>query len=242
MTDTSEKPEPAQIALRSEVLSAVSSAIGKVQKVAKDGKNKHDNYNFASIDDFLALVNPICAETGLIVSMQEKSIEDFMRKGKFGDNAWIRMTWEITVYHTSGQSLPSVMRTVEVLRNGAQAYGSAQSYALKQFLRSLFLIPTGDKDDADFERTDAGVVTRHTSQPNTISADQFIALRDTAEEAGVPAEKICAAYGAPSLEQFPVDAFDRAMKKLRATIAAAQEQQAEPKASPAAQIDDVIPY
>jgi hypothetical protein len=33
---------------------------------------------------------------------------------------------------------------------GAQAFGSAQSYALKQFMRSLFQIPTGDKEDADF--------------------------------------------------------------------------------------------
>jgi DNA-binding transcriptional MocR family regulator len=51
-----------------------------------------------------------------------------------------------------------------------------------------------------------------------------MALRDTAEEAGVPEAKICAAYGAPSLEQFPVHAFDRAMKKLSATIAANAEQ------------------
>ena len=39
-----------------------------------------------------------------------------------------------------------------------------------------------------------------------------------------PAAKICAAYGAPSLEQFTADAFDRAMKKLSATIAANAEQ------------------
>ena len=33
---------------------------------------------------------------------------------------------------------------------GAQAFGAAQSYALKQFMRSLFQIPTGDREDADF--------------------------------------------------------------------------------------------
>jgi len=143
---------------QSEIMAAIASAMGQVQKVGKQGKNKHDGYDFASIDDFLALVNPICAEAGLIVSMQEANIEDFTRKGKYGDNAWLRVTWEVTVYHKSGQSLPPVLRTVEVLRNGAQAYGSAQSYALKQFLRSLFLIPTGDKDDADLQPTDAGTV------------------------------------------------------------------------------------
>ena len=142
------------------IMPAIAAAMGQVQKVGKEGRNKHDGYNFASIDDFLALVNPICAANGLVVHMQEAKIEDFARKGKYGENAWLRMTWEISVWHTSGQSLPPVMRTVEVLRNGAQAYGSAQSYALKQFLRSLFLIPTGDKDDADLQPTDAGAVTQ----------------------------------------------------------------------------------
>ena len=145
---------------KNEIMPAIAKAMGQVQKVGKEGRNKHDGYDFASIDDFLALVNPICAENGLIVSMQESAIEDFTRKGKYGDNAWLRMTWEVTVWHVSGQSLPPVSRTVEVLRNGAQAYGSAQSYALKQFLRSLFLIPTGDKDDADLQPTDAGTVTQ----------------------------------------------------------------------------------
>lgn len=51
-------------------------------------------------------------------------------------------------------------RTVEVLRNGAQAYGSAQSYALKQYWRGLLLIPTGDKDDADYAPTEAGTISR----------------------------------------------------------------------------------
>ena len=40
-----------------------------------------------------------------------------------------------------------------VQATGAQAFGSAQSYALKQFLRSLFMIPTGDKDDPDNDAT-----------------------------------------------------------------------------------------
>jgi hypothetical protein len=143
-----------------DILAAICAAMGQVHRVEKDGRNKHDGYNFASIDDFLALVNPICAANGLIPHMQETAREDFERKGKFGDNAWMRQSFEITLMHVSGQTLPPVTRTVEVLRNGAQAYGSAQSYALKQFWRSLLLIPTGDKDDADYAPTDAGTISK----------------------------------------------------------------------------------
>lgn len=144
-----------------EVLQAVSLATGAVQKLGKGERNKHDGYNFASIDDFLALVNPICAEHGLVILSNEESLEDFDREGRQGPKPWVRGTFSFTVYHKSGQSLPPVTRTAEVMRNGAQAYGSLQSYCLKQFLRGLLLIPTGDKDDADLHPTDGGAVSNY---------------------------------------------------------------------------------
>jgi hypothetical protein len=140
------------------VLTAIAKAMGAVKRIAREGKNTHDNYSFASIDDFLSSIGPICADAGLIFHIQETGTEDFMRKGKYGESSWMRMSFAITVYHTSGQSLPAVSRSVEVLRNGAQAYGSAQSYALKQFMRSLLLIPTGDKDDADYGEKGEGEI------------------------------------------------------------------------------------
>lgn len=145
---------------RREILAALASAMSQVQKVAKESRNKHDGYNFASIDDFLALVNPICAQNGLLIHMDEGPREDFERQGRAAVNSWMRQTFNITLMHVSGETLPPVSRTVEVLRNGAQAYGSAQSYALKQFWRCTLLIPTGDADDADHQPTDAGPVTR----------------------------------------------------------------------------------
>jgi hypothetical protein len=46
---------------------------------------------------------------------------------------------------------------------GAQAFGAAQAYTLKQFERSLFQIATGDSEDADFnEQTN---LPRHSSAP-----------------------------------------------------------------------------
>lgn len=170
--------EVAKMEPRGDVIAAISKAMSSVKKVAKDGKNTHDNYSFASIDDFLAMVNPICAEAGLIFHMEELGTEDFMRKSKYGESAWMRMRFAVTVFHTSGQSLPPVSRSVEVLRNGAQAYGSAQSYALKQFLRSLLLIPTGDKDDADFHATGDGEIVQASVKSNPQAEGISDAWRD----------------------------------------------------------------
>ena len=52
--------------------------------------------------------------------------------------------------HESGEETKPVQTVVSLPITGAQTSGSAQSYALKQYLRGLFLIKTGEKDDPDF--------------------------------------------------------------------------------------------
>lgn len=199
----------------SEILAAVAKAMGAIHKVKKTGQNTHDNYAFASVDDFLAMVNPVCAEAGLMVAMDETGLEDFVRKGKYGENAWMRVSYCITVFHASGQSLPPVNRTVEVLRNGSQAYGSAQSYVLKQFLRCLLLIPTGDKDDADLQPADAGLIQDN----RLLSAAQFRELRELLEQAGADEAKFLDFFKIGTLEELPVAKFDAARTMLKRKIA-----------------------
>lgn len=135
---------------RKEIFAAIAKAMAEVKRINKDSRNNEQKYDFASVDDFLAMTGPICAAQGLIILMDETECEPFERQGKYGATAWLRIVFTITVMHVSGQSLSPARRTVEVIRTGAQSFGSAQSYALKQFLRALLQIPTGDKDDPDF--------------------------------------------------------------------------------------------
>jgi len=160
-----------------DINAAIVAAIGQVRKLAKIDTNKFDGYKFASIDAFLSLVNPICAEVGLFIRADEVDIHEFTKKSQRGESSWVRVTYDVTACHVSGQSLPPSRRSVEVARNGAQAFGSAQSYVLKQFMRSLFLIPTGDKDDADFKATEDGVVQ---GKPKAQSRDLFASMMDAA--------------------------------------------------------------
>lgn len=132
------------------LLKALAKATGSMKRLSKDSRNIEQKYDFTSIDDFLAMVGPIYAENGLTTMIDETDVAEFERQGKYGVNYWLRVRFSFTTYHESGQSLPMTHRTVEVIRTGAQSFGSAQSYALKQYLRGLHMIPTGDKDDADF--------------------------------------------------------------------------------------------
>ena len=133
---------------RSNINAAISTAMGNVTKLAKEHKNAHGNYKFASIDDFLELCRPMMAAEGLYVNISGTGAETFMA----GSNKlWCKFSYIIQTCHKSGESTDEAGMDVMVPLTGAQTSGSAQSYALKQYLRGLLMISTGEKDDPDFQ-------------------------------------------------------------------------------------------
>jgi ERF superfamily protein len=132
-----------------EIARAIGEVMTSIKSLPKGERNDHGGYNFASIDDFLAAVGPLCASAGLIVYQDEHSIDIIDRGGK----SWVKATYAFRLGHTSGVICERPMlRTVFQAITGPQTMGSSQSYSLKQFLRSLFMIPTGDRDDADYHK------------------------------------------------------------------------------------------
>lgn len=136
-----------------EIAKAVVQVMSGVKRLGKSEKNQHGGYNFASIDAFLEAMNPLCAEAGLFFLLNEAETEIIVAEVAGKRSASLRIAYDITICHASGATMNGIRRNVTVIASGAQAYGSAQSYVLKQFMRSLFQIPTGDKDDADYHAT-----------------------------------------------------------------------------------------
>lgn len=158
-----------------EIAAAVASAVKDVKILGKGDTNSHGNYKFASIDKFLEMVNPICASHGLFPLPKCTGIEYYEGRTRNGASLWGRYSFDITLWHSSGEALPPVSITVPIQISGSQASGSAQSYALKQFFRGVLMIPTGDKDDADFNKPlneeDALVATISTQQRKHLEAE-----------------------------------------------------------------------
>jgi hypothetical protein len=125
--------------------------MANVKRLARLDENKFAHYSYTSIDTFLEAMGPLLAEAGLFILPEEELLEivEAEKKDREGTSAWLRMRWAFTIGHSSGESYGPLHRSVTVPAGGAQAYGSAQSYALKQFMRGLFQVPTGDKDDPD---------------------------------------------------------------------------------------------
>ena len=123
--------------------------MGEVPKLEKTEKNTHGNYNFTSIDGFLEALRPLCAEHGLIIIQDEESFELKQSQNKKGETiTWLIVKFRFTLAHSSGETwVHRPARTIMVnAAMGAQAFGAAQSYALKMFMRALFQIATGEAD------------------------------------------------------------------------------------------------
>jgi hypothetical protein len=144
-----ESDSPPPLAMPEAVASAITVVMGRIKGLIRTERNRAGGYRFASIDDFLYAVNPLCAKAGLIILQDELDARLVHDGSELTQRSWLWATFTFTLAHKSGALYGPLTRSVMVPAAGAQAFGAAQSYALKQFMRSLFQIPTGDGEDAD---------------------------------------------------------------------------------------------
>jgi len=127
------------------IATAINEIMLKLQKpLEHDAENKFQKYKYTSIDGFLKQVHPVCADAGLIIVPHEQSSEI----SPSGKN--LTVVYQYILVHKDGDTwdFPTTKHIVVPFGNGT-AMGTAQSYALKQFMRSLFQLSTGEQDDLD---------------------------------------------------------------------------------------------
>lgn len=166
---------------QNKLIAAIAGVMETVGKIGKDNFNKFDKYKFTSIDDFMSATSKACASHGVVVIQNEVSREVISKKTSRGEASWLMLDFCFDVHHSEGGSITGLKRSVAVPFTGAQAFGSAQSYALKQFMRSLFQIATGDADDPDSAPTPPAA-TVPDIPPAPISEDKYAELVATAEK------------------------------------------------------------
>ena len=145
-------PEPAQFGMMPEIAKAICEVSKQVGTLGKDGDNKFASYKYVSVDKFFDHLGRLMAKEGLFVLTNEvlTSVERAEavnpKSGEVKIKAWLFAKYEIFLCHESGSMWGPIKRDIRVEATGPQAYGAAASYAEKYFLRSLFKVPTGDKD------------------------------------------------------------------------------------------------
>lgn len=194
--DVNQKSETAQDArpVHGSIASALAAAQMDMGKAIKSSTNPHFRSKYADLGAVMDACLPALNRHGIAVIQP-------LQENEFGRSIVTRFI------HETGESLECPVPLI-VAKNDMQGLGSAMTYARRYGLMSLAGIAPEDDDGNAASK----------AAPKTVTPEQFINLRDMAEQADVPEAKICAAFGAQSFEQFPVDALDRALKRLQATI------------------------
>ncbi len=142
-------PMPAKIAVA--ILKVMKHMAGIT--LAKDETNEHENFKYVSVDGIYAETAKACVEAGLIVNLMQVGEE--REQVVTGSKTYNVVNYYYTpmLIHESGETWVHYgdKRAVRILWRGATTSGAAHSYGMKQYLRGLAQIATGEKD-ADAEQ------------------------------------------------------------------------------------------
>jgi hypothetical protein len=134
-----------------QIAAAIVKVMGGVKQLGFDERNEHGKYSYASIDKFLAAMRPLLAAAGIFIMLDEVDVEvrpvtGTDQQGREKLTSYLFITYAVSVLHSSGVIWGPLHRRCYLPATGPQAFGSAESYVLKRFMRNLFQIPTGEKD------------------------------------------------------------------------------------------------
>ena len=175
-----------------EIAKSVVKVTLEVEGLVKDQDNNFAKYRFVSHDQIKMKAGKLMAKHGLIIVANE--VESEVRDKS------LAQSFDFWIYHETGSEYGPIRRTVQVPATGAQAYGTACSYAQKYFLRDIFQIPTGEQEDEGVLPKQHDLAAKKSSAPTQLITDASSAkIRDdlldtlmtckTKEEAGSWAEK-----------------------------------------------------
>ena len=133
-----------------EVVTALVLVAAEIKPVAKAGKAAQTmgGYSFRTIDDVVNACSGPLARNGLLIvpAMTET-------KSEVWNDKWRKehVRFRFRIMHVSGEWIETEI-VGQALDNSDKGVGKAFSYALKELLTRMFLIPTGD----DTENTNYG--------------------------------------------------------------------------------------
>jgi hypothetical protein len=185
---------------------ALAAAQAKMPNVVAKHNNDQTRSKYAKLADIYNVCKPVAAEYGFSFNVVPIA---------GGRDGFMNMQWTLRRGAHSESEVSEVPFDDKGMKGtanktGTHAYGSTTQYARRYLFCAVFDIAIGDDDD--------GNASGNAKAPMTVSAEQYVALRDKAAEAEVDEAKICLAAGVPDLHQFPASQFDAAMKRLQRNI------------------------
>ena len=195
------KPRGNKMTERKSIATALAKAQAEMGKALKQSSNPHFKSKYADLGNVMDACLPALNAVGIAVIQPT------------GEDEHGRYVETVLIHGESGESLSCRVPLI-VAKNDMQGYGSAVTYGRRYGLMAMAGIAPEDDDG----NAAAKAPPRAATPPAVISAEQFIAIRDKAELAGVDQAKICAAANVKELHELPARDFEAIMKRLQKTI------------------------
>lgn len=177
---------------------AFSQASAEFPEIPLNGMNKHTQQRYATLKDIIGKTRPVLSKHGLALSFSTEV-----------DEKHVIVTAELSHKngHTKRNSLP-LPRDAGSGRNAVQAVGSSQTYGQRYTAQAILGLSLGE--DTEDDGAGAGDAAQ------TVSAEQYVILRDLIDATGADEKKFFLAFGVKSedLHQFPAAMFAKAKAQL----------------------------
>jgi len=200
----------------------LAAAQQQIGKVARDGRNRNQHYDYATAEALLGEVRNPLADHGVVLLPELDAIEQREHSYRSGESSTLT-TVKVRFTFCDTQTGATLARSWAGSGDdpGDKGLGKAYTNALKTFVRSVFLIPTGDDPEAD-EQTDRRARQRAVSGQATRAQRDY--LKALASEHGIPngelVNLLCNLAGGEALPDEQAAAlYDEALRRLTKQVA-----------------------
>lgn len=133
------------------IFTKIISILQEVEAVGKNKKNPQQGYMFRGIDDMYNAIHPLFSKHGVFITSEVISSTREERSTKSGGALiYTIATCRFTFWAEDGSYVASTIEG-EAMDSGDKSTNKALSTALKYALMQMFLIPTEEKLDTEYD-------------------------------------------------------------------------------------------
>lgn len=180
-----------------ELFDAMSQAFPEIEGAIKDSSNPHFKSKYADLTSVVMAIKPALAKHGLF----------FRQATRIMDGG---VCVETFICHKSGQEVSCGLFYAPALKQDAQGYGSALTYARRYSLSTAFGVCPEDDD--------GNAATQSMQQQPKINQQQFLELQALIEASGADIKVMCDFYKIGGLVDLPASKFAHAKANLEKKV------------------------
>jgi hypothetical protein len=173
---------------------AINAIMQEIEAIGKNKKNQQQGYSFRGIDDMYNALQPLFKKNAVFITsnvLESKREERQTAKG--GVLIYTIAKCQFKFFTTDGSFIESVLEG-EAMDSGDKSTNKAMSTALKYALMQMFLIPTEEKLDTEYDTHEVTPKTpKAEPQPSEVdllarkaytSVDDLLMVLDSCESIG----------------------------------------------------------